>query len=169
MRLPLFAAILLFPALAIAKTLVAPIVSDFAMASAAAPFDWDPIIQGLALAMTSIVIPWAILAYQKHTGVLVTDQQRAAVQAALTTAAGQIETLIDQGRLNAADLSPQHPVVIQAAEAALARVPDAATAQNVRLTAAAEIIVGRVNTSPKPPVIVVPAGPAVTVGPLAAS
>ncbi len=120
--------------------------------------DWDILIKAGAAVMTSVVIPWAILAYQKRTGVQVTDQQRAAVQAALTTAAGIIRTQIDQGVLHVQDVHPANDAVLLEAKAAIARVPESAAAQGMTAAAAAEIIVGRVDTSAKPPVIVIPPG-----------
>lgn len=110
--------------------------------------DWSPLVSAAGLLVSSVLVPWAIVAYQKRTGIALTDQQRAAVQAALTTAAGLIETKLDQGTLRVGDVRVDHPAVVEAAEAALGRVPDAAAAQGVSLGAAAEIVVGRVRTAP---------------------
>jgi hypothetical protein len=119
--------------------------------------DLDLIIRDGAMVVTTIVVPFAIWAYHARTGVQITDQQRSAVNAALTTAAGIIQTDLDRGTLKAADISTAHPVVVQAAADALARVPDSAAAQGTTLISAAEIIVGRVSTKPATPVIVIPA------------
>ena len=100
-----------------------------------------------------IVLPIAYWAYQKRTGVAVTDQERAAISAALDTAKGQIETDIDQGHLTIGEVVADHPAIVQAAQDALARVPAAAAAQNVSLGTAAQIIVGRVDTSSRPRVV----------------
>lgn len=113
------------------------------------PDDYDLLIKAVLALLTTVVIPWAIMAYQKRTGVQVTDQQRAAVQATLTTAAGIIQTSLDQGKLRTADIREDHGAVRAQAIAALARVPDAATAQGMTTEAAAAIIVGRVDTSEK--------------------
>lgn len=110
--------------------------------------DWSPLISAGALIVTSVLVPMAIAAYQKRTGIALTDQQRAAVQGSLATAAGLVETLIDRGKLAVADVRPDHPAIVEAAVAALQRVPDAAAAQHVSPTAAAEIVVGRVRTAP---------------------
>jgi hypothetical protein len=118
--------------------------------------DWSPLIQAGGLIVTTVVVPWAIVAYQKRTGIALTDQQRAAVQAALTTAAGIIETKIDQGSLSVADLTPAHPAVVAAAWAAIDRVPDSAAAQGLTAQAAAEIVVGKVRTGPRSLVLDVP-------------
>lgn len=114
--------------------------------------DWDLIIRDGMMIITTIVIPLAVWAYHARTGVQIAAGQVAAVQAALTTAAGIIQTDIDQGRLKVADVAVDHPAIIQAAHDALARVPDSAAAQGTTLAAAAQIIVGRVNTSPNAPV-----------------
>lgn len=118
--------------------------------------DYDVIVKAFAALLSLVVIPWAIGAYQKRTGVEVTDQQRAAIYHALDTGKGQIETLLDQGTLKVADVTPTHPAVWQAAKEALARVPESAASQHITTDAAAQIIVGAVNTSPKAPVIVIP-------------
>jgi hypothetical protein len=110
--------------------------------------DWSPLVQACSLLVTTVLIPWAIVAYQKRTGVALTDQQRAAAQASLTTAAGSIETLIHQGVMLLADVKPDHPQVVAAAAAALQRVPDSAAALGLTARAAAEIVVGRVATTP---------------------
>lgn len=118
--------------------------------------DWTPIVGGVAVLVNAIVIPWAISAYQKRTGVQITDQQRAAVYSAMDTAKGILQTQLDQGKIKVSDIHPNSPVVVEAAQAALDRVPDSAKAQGMELQAAAQIVASRVDTSPKP-VVVVPA------------
>lgn len=108
--------------------------------------DWSPLVSAAGLLVSSVLVPWAIVAYQKRTGIALTDQQRAAVQGALTTAAGMIETRLDQGTLRIADVRVDHPAVVLAAAEALARVPDAAAAQGVSAVVAAEIVVGKIDT-----------------------
>lgn len=118
--------------------------------------DWDIIIRDGAMVMTTIIVPFGIWAYQKRTGVQVNDQERAAVQSALTTAAGIVQTQLDQGALKVADITPEHPVIMKAAREALARVPDAAAAQATTPAAAAAVIVARVDTTPKPALVMLP-------------
>lgn len=118
--------------------------------------DWHIIIRDGAMVMTTIIVPFGIWAYQKRTGVQVTDQERAAVQGALTTAAGIIQTQLDQGALKVADITPEHPAIMKAAREALARVPDSAAAQATTPVAAAAVIVARVDTTPKPALVVLP-------------
>lgn len=113
------------------------------------------ILVNAAMVIVSLAIPWAIFEYQKRTGVQVTEQQRAAVYNALNTAKGMLQTQLDQGRLRISDITPSSTAVVEAAKAALARVPDSAKAQATSVASAAEIIIGRLDTSPKPPVVMV--------------
>jgi hypothetical protein len=119
--------------------------------------EWSLIVRCAEPIVSILVIPWAIRAYQNRTRVQVTDQQRAAVQSALTTAAGLVETRLDQGDLKLSDVVPDHPEILAEASAALARVPDAAAAVGISLNAAAHIVVGRVDTSTNLPPIAIPA------------
>ena len=125
--------------------------------------DWSPILQAVMAVIASVItgliaifVPRAIAAIEARTKVQITDQERQAVFAALQTAAGIIKTKLDQGVLKIGDITPGNPAVVAQAQAALARVPDSAAAQGTTPVSAAEIIVGRVNTSPVLPVIVVP-------------
>lgn len=110
--------------------------------------DWNIVLQGVLVLMTGIVIPWAIQAYQRRTGVQITDQQRAAVQSALTTAAGLIQTQLDRGFLTRADIVPDGAAVTAAAIAALDRVPTSAAAVGTTPGTAATIVASRVDTTP---------------------
>jgi len=114
--------------------------------------DWDILIKAVATLLTTVVVPWGILAYQRRTGVQVTDQERASVYAALTTAAGILQTQLDQGLIQISDINANNKSVMVEARAALARVPDSAAAQGVSPAAAAAIVVGRVDTSSKGPI-----------------
>lgn len=137
----LILAMLLFPTIVFART---GIVSDFA---ASPGFDWSTVVDAFSGLLASVVIPWAIMAYQRRTGVQITEQQRQAVYNALDTAKGLLETRIDQGRLAVHEVAHDHPEVIEAAQAALARVPNSAAAQGMTTEAAAAIIVGRMDTA----------------------
>lgn len=126
--------------------------------------DFQPLIQSVialaAAVMTGLIalyVPKAIAAFERRTGIQLTDQQRAAVRAAADTQAGIVETMLQQGAIKLADVTPGNPVMIQQAEAALARVPVAAKAQGTTPSAMAAVIVGQAETAPKPPsVLVVP-------------
>lgn len=126
--------------------------------------DWTPIVNaGIALigllltTVISIYVPKAIAAFQARTGVQVTDQERAAIYASAHTAAGIIETQLDQGALKLEHVTPDHPVIVAQAKAAIDRVPDEAKSQNTTDAAMAQIIVGIVDTvahPPRPPVAI---------------
>lgn len=113
------------------------------------PADWDVIIKGVVTLLSGVVIPWAILAYQARTGKQVTDQQRAAVDKALTTGAGIVQTMIDKGQLPVKDVTPENHLIMIEARSALARVPDSAKAQGTTPAAAAAILAGKLDTSEK--------------------
>ena len=124
--------------------------------------DWAPVIQAITTALVGIIAAlaaWAISEFRARTNVQRTDQERAAIYSALQTAAGNLRAQLDQGRIRIGDIRPDSPAVIAQALAALARVPDSATAQKTTPAAAAEIIVGRVPTSPLFPVIAIPGTP----------
>lgn len=125
--------------------------------------DFAPIIQAITAgiaaviaALIAIYVPRAIAAFEKRTGVAVTDQERAAIQGAMTTAAGILQTQLDQRVLKIGDITPTSPAVVGAANEALGRVSASAFNQGTTAAAAAAMIVARVDTSPKPPVVVVP-------------
>lgn len=129
--------------------------------------DWQPIIQAIialiAAVFTGLIgiyVPRAIAAFEKRTGVAVTDQERAAIQGAITTAAGILQTKLDQGVIKIADITPSSAAVVGEANKALDRVPTSAANQGTTPAVAAAMIVARVDTSPRAPVVALPAGPA---------
>ena len=114
--------------------------------------DWTPIIQAVMTALVAVigaVAAWAVAEFRARTAVLVTDQQRAAVYSAAQTGAGLLKTKLDQGLLLVSDITPTSPAVIAQAQTLMAHVPDSAAAQGTTVQAAAAIIAGRVNTTPK--------------------
>lgn len=110
---------------------------------------WSMILQVAMPLVTGIVVPWAIMAYQRRTNVQITDQRRAAIMGAFTTAAGIIQTKLDQGLLKVSDITASNPTIMAESTAALERVPVAAAAEKTTPYAGAAIIVGRVDTSQK--------------------
>lgn len=118
--------------------------------------DWTPFVAPAALLLNAVIIPWAIVAYQKRTGVQMTDQQRAAITGALTTEVGLVQNSLNRGALTIADIVPDHPDIVAAAKAALARVPAAQAKEATPLINATAFIAARVDTTPKSPVISVP-------------
>lgn len=124
---------------------------------------WDSVVQSLALLLSVVVVPWAVAEYRRRTGVQFTDQQIEAVRGAVSTGAGIIQTMIDQGHLTVADITPLNEHVRAQAIAALASVPTAATRLNTTTDTAARMIVARVNTAPTaiqghPATIIMPPG-----------
>jgi hypothetical protein len=119
--------------------------------------DFAPIIQaiiaGIAAviaALIAIYVPKAIAAFEARTGVAVTEQERAAVMGAVTTAAGILQNKLAQGVLRISDITPANPAVLGEANMALNRVPVSAANQGTTPAAAAVMIAARVDTSPKP-------------------
>lgn len=111
--------------------------------------DWTPVIQAAAELVTTIAVPWFLIEYRRRTGINLADQQRASIYHAVDTAAGLVQTELDQGKISVADLKPEHPAVQAEAIAALRSVPDAAEAQNATVEFMARKIVAQVDTSPK--------------------
>jgi len=116
------------------------------------------LVQCFGLILTSIVIPWAILAYQQRTRTVITDQERKAIYNSADTAVGLVQKLVVQGKIHPSEVLPSHPEIIFQAQAALNRVPDAAAAQRASPAAMADIIASRVDItapvlpwSPTPP------------------
>lgn len=105
----------------------------------------------VATALIGIFVPRAITAFETRTGIQLTDQQIAQVTAAAQTAAGILQTKLDQGRIGMADVTLSNAAVVLEAQAAVARVPHAAAALDKTVSSMAETIVGLVNTTPKPP------------------
>ena len=102
------------------------------------------IVQCFGLLLTSIVIPWAIMAYQRRTGVDITAQERQAVYNAADTSVGIVQKLVTQGKIHPDEVLPSNPEIVFHAQAALDTVPDAAIAQKTTPAAMARIIAARI-------------------------
>lgn len=110
----------------------------------------EAIATGLVAVITYLVAaytPRVIAAFEQRTGLQLTDQQRDAVIHAAQTQAGIVETMIQQGAMKLADVKPDNPLMIAHAKQALARVPEAASAQGTTPAAMAAIIVGKADTA----------------------
>jgi hypothetical protein len=126
------------------------------------------VMSGVLIAFTTLVgifTPRLIAAIERRTGVAITAQEREAVQASITTAAGILKTRLDQGTMRVGEVSATSAVVQHIAQDALDRVPDAAAAQGTSLAAAVQMIVGAVDTSRPAPAVVVANGAAIPVTP----
>ena len=129
-----------------------------------------------ALAIVSMVltgliaayVPRALQAFETKTGVQLTAQQQATVMQAAITAKGILETQLDNGIIHVGQIAVSNPAVIEQANAAIARVPDAAAALSKSSTSMAETIVGLVDTQSRKgnlataPQVVAPLPPVVT-------
>lgn len=130
----------------------------------------QPILAALGMVMTgmfAVYVPKAIDAFTKRTGVIVTEQQRATVLGAVQTAAGVLETKLDQGALSVAHINVSNPSVLAQASAAIAAVPQAAAALGMTTDGVARMIVGAVDTAPRAAVavpVVATTQPVATVG-----
>lgn len=118
--------------------------------------DLTPIVQPIlavlgvvSTGLLAIYVPRALTAFQTRTGIMLTDQQRAAVLGAVQTAAGVLETRMDQGTLQAAHITVANPVVLAQAQAAINAVPRAAAALGMTTDGVARMIVGAVDTAPR--------------------
>jgi hypothetical protein len=96
--------------------------------------------------LLAIYVPKALAAFQARTNIQLTDQQRATVLGAVRTAAGVIETSLDQGVLRVAHVDIANPTVRAEAAAAINAVPVAAAALNMTVDGVARMIVGAVDT-----------------------
>lgn len=115
--------------------------------------DFTPIVQSVmavGIAAVAVLIqhygPPALAAFQARTGIALTDQQRAAVLGAVSTAAGVIETDIDRGALSIAHVHVGNQSVLLQAQSAINAVPNAAAALGLTPDAVARMIVGQVDT-----------------------
>jgi hypothetical protein len=96
--------------------------------------------------LLAIYIPKAVATFEIGTGIQLTDQQRATVLGAVRTAAGMIETALDQGTVRLAHVDVTNPVVRAEAVSAINAVPKAAAALNMTVDGVARMIVGAVDT-----------------------
>lgn len=97
--------------------------------------------------LLAIYVPRGLAAFQARTGIQLTDQQRAVVLGAVGTAAGVVETKLDQGMMRASHVEIANPVVRAEAVAAINAVPVAAAALNLTVDGVARMIVGAVDTA----------------------
>ena len=109
-----------------------------------------PIIQIVGIVVGVLVtayVPIAIAAFQKRTGIELTDQQRATVLGAVQTAAGTLETKLDQGIMSVSQVHVADAEVRDQAQKAINAVPDAMKALGMTPDSVARIIVGKVDTA----------------------
>jgi hypothetical protein len=143
--------------LALAFLLPVAAVAQTPVIVAAAPPDWSDTVVKIAVALTPIVLGWFAAEYRRRTGNDIDAKQIASAQSAMTTAAGLIQTMLDQKKITVAEVTPGNEKVIAQVKDALLSVSDSAAAQGLTVENAARIVVAKVDTSPKPQVIAVAA------------
>jgi hypothetical protein len=110
----------------------------------------QPILTVLGTIITGLLViyvPKALDAFQKWAGVQLTEQQRQTILGSVQTAAGKIETKLDQSLLNVSHVTVDNPIIRQEAQSAIAAVPTAAAALGMTEDSVARMIVGRVDTA----------------------
>lgn len=124
---------------------------------------WSTVAQsvlGLASAviatLVTIYTPRVIKAFEKKTDTEWTEEQRQIVLSAAQTAAGNIETAIDQKRMAVGDVHPSHRIVATNVDQIAARptVVTAMNALNMSTDYLGHIVVGKVNTGTRTPMAV---------------
>jgi hypothetical protein len=109
-----------------------------------------PIFQVVGIAVSGIIaiyIPKALAAFQARTGIQLTEQQRATVLGAVQTAAGTLETKLDQGVVNVAQIHIEDASVREQAQKAINAVPNAMASLGMTPDSVARMIVGKVDTA----------------------
>jgi hypothetical protein len=116
--------------------------------------DLTPIVQpilavagSVIAALLAIYVPKALAAFTARTGIMLTELQRAQILGAVQTAAGTIETKLDQRILNASHVNVANDDVRAEAASAIAAVPDAMAGQGMTQAGVARMIVGRVDSA----------------------
>lgn len=125
--------------------------------------DWQPIIQAIIAALAAIIVAISgligtlivmfarrgIAAMEKRTGIMMTEQDRAAIMGAVTTDVGLIQTKLDLGLMRPTEVLPSSVPMLRAAAQLLDRVPDAATREATTVDTVAAMIAARVDTTPR--------------------
>jgi hypothetical protein len=107
----------------------------------------------LATVITGLIItyvPKALAAFQAHTGVVLTENQRQTFLGAAKTAAGILETRLDQGLMSIEHINITNNAVVAQAQAVINAVPQAAAALGMTQAATARILIGMVDTAAHP-------------------
>jgi ABC-type uncharacterized transport system YnjBCD ATPase subunit len=115
--------------------------------------DLTPIVQPIleiagtvATGLIAVYVPKLVTAFSTRTGIQLTEQQRQTVLGSVQTAAGEIETMLDQDALQIAHINVANSTVLAKAQAAVDAVPAAAAALGVTPAGMARMIVGAVDT-----------------------
>jgi len=109
----------------------------------------QPILEVIGLTIAGIItayLPKAIAAFEARTGVQLSAQQKDTIRGAVQTAAGEIETQIDQKVLSVANVKISDPAIQAKAQAAISAVPGAMSALGMTPASVAKMIVGATDT-----------------------
>lgn len=115
----------------------------------------EPIMALIGATITGLIavyVPRALNAFEKRTGIQLTENQRKTVQDAVGTAAGVLETDLDKGALRVAHININNPEIQKQAQAVINAVPKDAAALGMTVDGVARMIVGATNTR-VPPVL----------------
>jgi hypothetical protein len=141
-------------ALSLAAIFIRPFPACAQSVASASTLDLSAIVQPLLAVIGTVIsgllaiyVPRGLAAFQARTGIELTDQQRAVVLGAVRTAAGVVETKLDQGVMRADHVEVANPMVRAEAVAAINAVPAAAAALNMTVNGVARMIVGAVDTA----------------------
>lgn len=144
----LASAAFLAPITALAQT-VAPVVVQ----APSTLVDFSAIIQPILAAVGAIIAgfiasyaPKALAAFQDRTKIQLTENQRQTILGAVRTAAGKLETQLDQGILKAGHITVSNPAVAKEVQAAINAAPGAMAALDMTPEKVASMVVGSVNT-----------------------
>lgn len=122
-----------------------------------ASVDFTTIIQAgegvLATVITGVITiygPRLIAALQTYTGVVLTENQRQTFLGAAKTAAGILETRLDQGLMGVEHINVTSAAVANQAQAVINAVPTAAAALGMTQAGTARMLIGLVDTAAHP-------------------
>lgn len=119
----------------------------------------EPIIALIGATITGLIavyVPRALNAFEKRTGIQLTENQRKTVQDAVGTAAGVLETDLDKGALRVAHININNPEIQKQAQAVINAVPKDAAALGMTVDGVARMIVGATNTRVPPMLALAP-------------
>ena len=111
--------------------------------------------------LIAIYVPKAIAAFEKRTGIELTEDQRKTMIGAVQTAAGMVETKLDQGAMQLAHVNVANPQIRAEATAAINAVPVAAAALGMTVDGVSRMIVAATDTATHGVVPVVAGAPLV--------
>jgi hypothetical protein len=124
----------------------------------------QPIIAVAGMVVTGLLavyVPMGLNAFQKRTGIILTEQQQATIKGFVQTSAGVLETKLDQGALSVAHIDVKSDAVQAEAQSIINAAPIASAGLGMTVDGVAKMIVGSVDTATRtpPPVVTLAAAP----------